>query len=76
MNYSTHPGLCNLDNAHTLAAIDRDARPLPVCQPSRRCQDDSCDGAHCRVCGGHFLDFYHGGPVCTFCQLDLDQPSP
>jgi len=38
------------------------------------CFDDSCDGAHCKVCGGHFLDFHnHDLRVCDRCDtLDLD----
>lgn len=50
----------------------------PVCAPaSRKCEDDSCDGAHCTKCGGHFADFYHGGPVCLACSVeDDDPPSP
>jgi hypothetical protein len=44
------------------------------------CIDDSCDGNHCRVCGCHFADWYHGGPICDSCielstqqMLDIDQ---
>jgi len=35
------------------------------------CMDDSCDGAHCSVCGCHFADFYLStpNPVCDGCEL-------
>jgi len=33
------------------------------------CLDDSCDGSHCKVCGGHFLAWYNGqNKVCDFCN--------
>ena len=38
------------------------------------CVDDSCDGAHCNVCGGHFLDFYNGQGTCSSCDgMDDEQ---
>lgn len=31
----------------------------PVTPHPRACKVDDCDGAHCRKCGGHFLDFHN-----------------
>lgn len=40
---------------------------------SKPCLDDSCDGSHCSVCGGHFVDFHnHNLTICDQC----DQLSP
>lgn len=40
------------------------------CGPSEinPCLDDSCDGSHCKVCGGHFMDFYGGNGTCSSCE--------
>jgi hypothetical protein len=35
---------------------------------SKPCTDDSCDGAHCTVCNGHFIDWYGGRGECSSCQ--------
>ena len=32
------------------------------------CMDDSCDGAHCSVCGGHFIDFYGASGEHVECE--------
>lgn len=37
---------------------------------SKPCQDDSCDGSHCRKCGGHFLDFYTTATLCSSCEME------
>ena len=39
------------------------------------CLDDSCDGSHCTICGGHFIDFYQTArTTCTTCaDLEPDQ---
>ncbi len=38
-----------------------------------RCNDDSCDGAHCRRCGGHFLDFYNTDlKYCQSCEQEIE----
>jgi hypothetical protein len=36
------------------------------------CTDDSCDGAHCVTCGGHFADFHGARGECSSCQ-NLDE---
>jgi len=35
----------------------------------RICLDDSCEGNHCIVCGGHMVDFYGNGDPreCSDC---------
>lgn len=38
-----------------------------------RCQDDSCDGSHCRKCGGHFMDFYTSATICSSCEMEEAQ---
>ena len=43
-----------------------------VCEVTT-CLDDSCDGSHCKVCGGHFVDFYGGHGVCDFCASLSDE---
>jgi hypothetical protein len=56
----------------------------PVCttaqqaRAARRCNIEDCDGGHCRVCGGHFVDHYHGvggGHVCTECDDEARERS-
>lgn len=32
-----------------------------------KCNDDSCDGSHCRRCGGHFFWFYSSATICSEC---------
>lgn len=36
----------------------------------RACRDDSCDGNHCPICGGHKIDFFAPG-VCSTCDVEL-----
>lgn len=36
---------------------------------NKPCKDDSCDGSHCRICGGHFLDFYTTERVHDYCEV-------
>lgn len=47
-------------------------KPAPRCERVNACTDDSCDaGAHCRVCGGHFLDYHNSdlrGACCDTCK--------
>jgi len=31
------------------------------------CLDDSCDGSHCSVCGGHMADWYTTRKICSDC---------
>jgi len=55
--------------------------PKPVCrrsaaQEARRCIEDGCDaGAHCRFCGGHFLDYHNAdlrGTACDSCKYETE----
>ena len=36
-----------------------------------KCNDDSCDAAHCPSCGGHKMDWYAPG-LCSKCELEND----
>jgi hypothetical protein len=62
-------GLRPPSSAENVPAIES-AIPWPAdTVPARRtCTDDSCDAAHCPVCGGHKAGWYEPGP----CQRCID----
>lgn len=39
------------------------------------CLDDSCDGSHCVICGGHFVDFYQTHTLACDTCAQLDGPA-
>jgi hypothetical protein len=74
---SFHTDYCTYQcHGFTLADV-RPAKPVCVrsaAQQARRCTEDGCEaGAHCRTCGGHFLDYHNGnlrGHQCDSCRYD------
>jgi hypothetical protein len=73
---SFHTDYCTYQ-CHGFTLADARPAPAPQCSrvtDSRRCTADDCDaGAHCRGCGGHFLDYHNSalrGCLCDSCSYD------